>query len=277
MSDDPPRERDRKPPPNLRLGLKEKPSVKALLVKLGEDLEPGADPLFYEMPDAPDDPSACAPNEARVYAGPTAPPTAHHKTLEMDRVKVSPAVDPRRAVTQKIAIQDRGATTAAEGEAPTRKRTTVVGMIAVGAAVAAIGAAATWGPPRKEAAGSAAAMVPSSLEPAGARAAAPPSTVGGAVVPPAPSTTAAAATAATSSAAPSQPLKAPLGRAPGPLEDPYADAAVAPSPAVTAAPSTEPTVPPVAPPAIVPKAIATATPARPAPVSTSGRIVGGEE
>jgi hypothetical protein len=59
--------------------------------------------------------------------------------------------------------------------------------------------------------------------------------------------------------------------------DPYADAAVAPLPAVTAQPSAAPTVAPTTQPAIGPKAPPTATSARPAPVSTSGRIVGGEE
>src|SRR4051812_17592954 len=94
---------DPKAPPNLRLGLRDKPEVKALLAELSRDLKPGEDPLFYELPQAPpDDPSACAPNEARVYVGPTAPPMAHHKTLEMDRVKVAPQVDPRRAVTQPM-------------------------------------------------------------------------------------------------------------------------------------------------------------------------------
>jgi hypothetical protein len=88
---DPPLDPDA--PPNLRLGLRDRPEVKALLAELSEGLKPGEDPLFYEMPDSPpDDPDACAPNEARVYVGPTTPPMAHHKTLELDRVKVAASV-----------------------------------------------------------------------------------------------------------------------------------------------------------------------------------------
>src|SRR5262249_4963763 len=109
MSDDPKLPPGHRPPPNLRLGLKDKPEVKALLDELSKDLKPGEDPLFYELPDAPDDPSACAPNEARVYVGPTALPVTRHPTLEMDRVRVSPAVDPRRAATELVTVRPRAA------------------------------------------------------------------------------------------------------------------------------------------------------------------------
>ena len=258
MSDDPLRNRDRKPPPNLRLGLKDKPEVKALLAELSKDLKPGEDPLFYEMPDTADDPSACAPNEARVYAGPVAPPMAHHKTLEMDRVKVSPDVDPRRRVTLPGASPRAVGEVVREdthGDAPpmsgpasggpkrvgarsARKRTAAVVVLGVVAAALVV-VVATRGPKAVEQEKAAAsATVPNAMAVPSASEMTVPSARAPSAVP-SPSTGASVAPAVV----PSVPLKRLPARPRGSSEeDPYADAAVAPLPAVTVAPSAAPTV-----------------------------------
>jgi hypothetical protein len=271
MSDDSPRAP--KAPPNLRLGLRDKPEVKALLEELGRDLKTGEDPLFYELPEEPpDDPSACAPNEARVYVGPTALPMARHKTLEMDSVKVKPEVDPRRAVTQRVQVRRPAATgpdTGREDAPPMsgpastepksvagRKRTAVAGALVVAAVVAAFWLLKAMGGPKgkEDEKGAASATAPSAAVPStGAIPSGLPSPSGATSVTPKPSVT------ATSSATSSRPVKPLPGRPKGPLEDPYEDAStpLVPLPAVTvtAAPSAAPpaTAVPVTPPLAPPK------------------------
>jgi hypothetical protein len=264
---------DPKAPPNLRLGLRDKPEVKALLAELNRDLKPGEDPLFYELPEAPpDDPAACAPNEARAYVGPTAPPMAHHKTLEMDRVKVAPRVDPRRAVTQRSLAKGGGASPWAAAETPVdkaelpsamgpeagreeapplsrptnvgpksgaaNKRTAMMGALALGAVAAAIGiAAAVGGPHGAESASASATAIPSTTATAAVSARAiPRATATAPSVQPSPS----AAPAASTAPAPGAP-RMPRGKPPKD-EDPY-DAA--PGPPVTAAPAATPPSPAV--------------------------------
>jgi hypothetical protein len=165
-------------PPNLGLGLRDQPDVKALLAELSEGLKEGEDPLFYKMAEAPEEDSGeYAPNEARVYVGPTTLRPAHHKTLELDRVKVDPEVDPRRAKTLVPSVWagraastpiDKAALPSAlgpEGDAPPMSRPAstregagagagaggkrgpaAIGVLVVAAVVAVLGVVAMRGP-----------------------------------------------------------------------------------------------------------------------------------
>src|SRR5262245_50435577 len=103
--DGPPDRPDRPEPPNLHSDLAERPEVKALLAELTKDLKPGEDPLFYKLPEEPEDPpdpDAKGPDAAQVYVAPTTTkPAPKHKTLDMQKVRVAAAADPRRAVTQR--------------------------------------------------------------------------------------------------------------------------------------------------------------------------------
>lgn len=271
---------DPKAPPNLRLGLRDRPEVKALLAELSQGLKDGEDPLFYELPDSPpDDLEACAPNEARVYVGPTKPPLAHHKTLELDRVKIAAAVrapkeeaspwsaQAARTPIDKAALPSAMGPEAAEAaheDAPPMSRPTVVSTrrgavgaggkrsAAIGAAVAAavlvvLAVAALRGPSGGEpaaATASVSATAPRVVAPS-VTAMPSPRAVPSTAPSPSPSSAASAAPTAKPGAPPSPSVKRPNG-ARNDGDDPYGDAAP-PSPPKTAAPVDPP--PPPLPPA----------------------------
>lgn len=236
---------DPKAPPNLRLGLRDRPEVKALLAELSQGLKAGEDPLFYELPDSPpDDPEACAPNEARVYVGPTKPPLAHHKTLELDRVKIAAAVrapkeEDAPPMSRPTVVSTRRGAVGAGG-----KRSAAIGAAVAAAALVVLAVAALRGPSggeRAAATASVSATVPSVVVPSGTGVPSPRAVPSAA---PSPSPAASAAPTAKPGAPPSPSVKRPNG-ARNDGDDPYGDAA-SPSPPKTAAP-VDPPPPPLPP------------------------------
>jgi hypothetical protein len=287
----------RSPPPDWRHGgplpeeaphrrarkLRDDPEVKELLAELSQGLKPGEDPLFYELPQEPDDPEACAPNEARVYVGPTAPPKAHHETLELARVKVAPSVDPRRAPTQRIQVKravdpredappmSGPASPGPQSAAGKKKPALVLALGAVAVAVVVVAALQAPGTPERPATSATAGTV-SSAAPSVTAAPTPTEIPATTATPAATATPAPTVSVVPSSMRPG----APPGRRQK-EEDPY-DAAAVPIPTVTSAPSAAPTVTPaVAPAPVAPKAPATSATARPTPPPSSGPILGEKE
>jgi hypothetical protein len=83
------------------------------------------------VPEEPaDEAEACGPEEARIYIGPTEPPRAHHKTLELARVKV-------RASALPAGSEERSRETVLS---PRPKRRRWAAALGVGAAVISVGA-----------------------------------------------------------------------------------------------------------------------------------------
>jgi hypothetical protein len=96
-----------KEPPGLYSNLAERPDVKALLAEIQKKLKPGEDPLYYALPEEPPDPATRLPDEARVYVAPTSlSAPVKHKTLDMQKVRVSAGGNPRAAVTQQMMERD---------------------------------------------------------------------------------------------------------------------------------------------------------------------------
>jgi hypothetical protein len=247
-------------PPNLYLENDPlaRPEVKALLSELG--VQPGEDPLYAALPEEGPDPDACAPDEAQVYLGPkTVPPAARqHKTVDMLKVRVAPRVDPRRAVTQRVAVPapvavDQGSPPPSAGP-ESRRAGRGRWLIAAALGLAAMGVAAlvlSRGPRERAGEGETAVEGPqgSAGTPPGSATARPgPSATAAPTVAPAVSASAPSVNAS----APASPVGpvVPAGSVKGKLrgaDDPYEDASPGAAPTVAPAPSNTPPRPPSTP------------------------------
>lgn len=225
----PPEELDPEAPPNLRLGLREKPAVQAALAKLGAG--PGEDPLGQEVPEEPaDEAEACGPEEARIYIGPTEPPRAHHKTLELARVKVRASALPAGSEerSRETVVSPRRAGRGGRGWGALAGA--AVGMVVIGA----VTLRGRGGGERAAGSASAVAVAASTASEAVACVVA--------CAPSAAVSASAAATVSATAAVSASARAAPRVRATADASDPYGDAA---TPVVTAAATAEPAPAPV--------------------------------
>ncbi|MEO7330720.1 MAG: hypothetical protein ABI193_19245 [Minicystis sp.] len=237
-------------PPNLYLESDPlaRPDVKELLSELG--VQPGEDPLYAALPEEAPDPDACAPDEAHVYMGPkTVPPAVRqHKTVDMLKVRVAPRVDPRRAVTQRVAVPapvavDQASPSLSAGP-ESRRAGRARWLLAAALVLAAVGVAAlVWSRGPRHRAGEGEAAIVGSRGSAGAPA-------GNATARPGPRATAAPIIApAMSASAPATSASAPVSLvgpavSPGPARgkprgtnDPHEDAAPGAAPSADPSPS----------------------------------------
>jgi hypothetical protein len=233
-------------PPGLYSDLAERPEVKALLAEIQKKLKPGEDPLYYALPEEPPDPATRLPDEARVYMAPT-PLSApvEHKTLEMQKVRIGAAVNPRAAVTERI---ERGAEAdaafvvrhepAAESRRGARGRWGLLAAVCVAAGGVAAVVVIKGARPEPAVEGSGAAVCVTSV------AAAPPvsgEALSAAAAKPSAEALAATSLPSASAAAPVLPAKSGAARGREKAAAPVASASLSSSaPAVTAAPTEPP-------------------------------------
>ena len=89
-----------------RIDPEDNPRLAKALAKLSENLKEGEDPLYYDWRKSgeagPQNKLQSDGDEAAsgYVAAKTLPPTVAHKTIEMQRVKIAPHLDPRNAPTQ---------------------------------------------------------------------------------------------------------------------------------------------------------------------------------
>lgn len=146
-------------PPNLRTDLAERADVKALLGELKEGRPSGEDPLFYELPREAPDPACVGADAARVYVAPIEPGMAPRGTMDAASVRLGAAIDPRRAVTERVPTRTRAAAIPAGPESRGGRRGAWIGAVALGLVAGGIAVMVLRGTPKR---GPAEAALPAS-------------------------------------------------------------------------------------------------------------------